>query len=91
MNIITIPYIAIDSTIPTKINTLDCIFGLSLIAASPAAPTNPRPIPDPAAANPNAIPAPISLEPESDDHCLFTGVLSICMKISGQSTAEHNC
>lgn len=48
--------------------TLDCIFGLSLIAAKPAAPTNPKPIPDPAAASPKAIPAPISLdEPESEE------------------------
>lgn len=53
---------AIDSTIPTMINTLDCIFGLSLIAASPAAPTKPRPIPAPNAARPNAIPAPISFD-----------------------------
>ena len=39
-----------DSTIPTNMKTLDCIFGLSLIAANPAAPTKPNPIPDPAAA-----------------------------------------
>ena len=50
-----------DSTIPTNMKTLDCIFGLSLIAANPAAPTNPKPIPEPAAARPNAIPAPINL------------------------------
>ena len=55
-----------DSTIPTNMKTLDCIFGLSLIAAKPAAPTNPKPIPEPAAARPNAIPAPISFDPESD-------------------------
>ena len=55
-----------DSTIPTNMKTLDCIFGLSLIAAKPAAPTNPKPIPDPAAARPNAIPAPINLEPSSE-------------------------
>ena len=53
---------AIDSTIPTKMNTLDCIFGLSLIAARPAAPTNPSPIPAPAPARPKAKPAPISLD-----------------------------
>lgn len=55
-----------DSTIPTNMKTLDCIFGLSLIAANPAAPTNPKPIPEPAAARPNAIPAPINFDPESD-------------------------
>src|SRR5918998_1035630 len=53
---------AIDSTIPTIINTLDCIFGLSLMAARPAAPTKPRPIPAPNAARPNAIPAPMSFD-----------------------------
>ena len=51
-----------DSTIPTKMKTLDCIFGLSLIAASPAAPTKPSPIPAPAPARPKANPAPISLD-----------------------------
>src|SRR5918995_1472579 len=56
---------AIDSTIPTMINTLDCIFGLSLMAASPAAPTKPRPIPAPNAARPNAIPAPMSFDEAS--------------------------
>lgn len=56
-----------DSTMPTNMKTLDCIFGLSLIAAKPAAPTNPKPIPEPAAARPNAIPAPINLaDPASD-------------------------
>jgi hypothetical protein len=74
----TIPYMAIDSTIPTIINTLDCIFGLSLIAASPAAPTKPRPIPAPNAARPNAIPAPISFEAESEpavSSCANAGVV----------------
>ena len=66
-----------DSTIPTKMKTLDCIFGLSLIAASPAAPTKPSPIPAPAPARPKANPAPISLaEPPSeapDVVCAYTG------------------
>ena len=53
---------AIDSTIPTIMNTLDCIFGLSLMAARPAAPTKPNPIPAPSAAKPKAIPAPINFE-----------------------------
>ena len=53
---------AMDSTIPTKMKTLDCIFGLSLIAAKPAAPTNPKPMPAPAPAKPKASPAPISFE-----------------------------
>jgi len=67
INIITIPYIAIDSTMPTKMKTLDCIFGLSLIAAKPAAPTNPSPIPAPAPARPKAKTAPMSLaEPPSE-------------------------
>lgn len=48
---------AMDSTIPTKIKTLDCIFGFSLIAARPAAPTKPRPIPAPSPASPKANPA----------------------------------
>ena len=61
INIMTIPYIAIDSTMPTKMKTLDCIFGLSLIGAKPAAPTNPSPIPAPAPARPKAKPAPMSL------------------------------
>ena len=55
-----------DSTIPTNMKTLDCIFGLSLIAAKPAAPTKPNPIPDPAAARPKAIPAPINFDPASE-------------------------
>jgi hypothetical protein len=58
--------------------TLDCILGLSLIAASPAAPTKPSPIPAPAPARPKANPAPISLaEPPPseapDDVCAYTG------------------
>ena len=63
-----------DSTIPTNMKTLDCIFGLSLIAAKPAAPTNPNPIPEPAAARPNAIPAPISL----DDPASEVAPFSVC-------------
>lgn len=39
MNIITIPYIAMDSTMPTKMNTFDWRAGFSLITARPAAPT----------------------------------------------------
>lgn len=69
-----------DSTIPTKMNTLDCIFGLSLIAARPAAPTKPSPIPAPAPARPKAKPAPISLDdpPPSEAAdvafpCAYTG------------------
>src|SRR5919199_5999729 len=67
---------------PTKINTLDCILGLSLIAARPAAPTNPSPIPAPAPARPKAKPAPISFdepasEPAGDDFpCAYAAGLA---------------
>ena len=39
MNIITMPYIAIDSTMPMNMNTFDWSAGFSLITARPAEPT----------------------------------------------------
>ena len=72
---------AIDSTIPTIMKTLDCILGFSLIAARPAAPTKPRPKPAPSAARPKAMPAAINLN-ELDSVAAGSGVES-CAKAAG--------
>ena len=39
INIMTMPYMAIDSTIPTNMNTFDWSAGFSLMTARPAEPT----------------------------------------------------
>ena len=57
INIMTMPYMAIDSTIPTNMNTFDWSAGFSLMTARPAEPTYAKPMPAPSAAKPKAKPA----------------------------------